>query len=316
MRNVLFISPDFFGHYKTIAAAISRKGLNPIWLNQLPATNILTRILFRFAPKIGYSWADRYFAREMEKHQFVELILIVKGEGVSAATIAKMRQNYPNAKIVLYLWDSLANSFGALDKIRLCDIAYSFDPLDCDRNQSLKHLPMFYSEKVESPAYIQGYAAFIGTLHSNRYQLIKLIGAEIERVTSIKPFLYFYYPNRVVFMILRLVKRGLRGIKLSDVHFEPVPRAQYDTIQAEAEIIIDISHPKQSGLTMRPFEALGAGRKLITNNKIIMRYDFYRPENCYVIDGGECHELCVSGPVHAGFRYGHALKRSSNMIAN
>jgi hypothetical protein len=30
----------------------------------------------------------------------------------------------------------------------------------------------------------------------------------------------------------------------------------------------------------------------------------------------ECHELCVSGPAHAGFRYGHALKRSSNMIAN
>ena len=31
---------------------------------------------------------------------------------------------------------------------------------------------------------------------------------------------------------------------------------------------------------------------------------------------GECHELCVSCPAHAGFRYGHALKRSSNMIAN
>ncbi len=31
---------------------------------------------------------------------------------------------------------------------------------------------------------------------------------------------------------------------------------------------------------------------------------------------GECHELCVSGLAHAGFRYGHALKRSSNMIAN
>ncbi len=30
----------------------------------------------------------------------------------------------------------------------------------------------------------------------------------------------------------------------------------------------------------------------------------------------ECNELCVSGPAHAGFRYGHALKRSSNMIAN
>jgi hypothetical protein len=31
---------------------------------------------------------------------------------------------------------------------------------------------------------------------------------------------------------------------------------------------------------------------------------------------GECPELCVSELAHAGFRYGHALKRSSNMIAN
>lgn len=30
----------------------------------------------------------------------------------------------------------------------------------------------------------------------------------------------------------------------------------------------------------------------------------------------ECHEVCVSGLAHAGFRYCHALKRSSNMIAN
>src|SRR6056297_1194280 len=32
--------------------------------------------------------------------------------------------------------------------------------------------------------------------------------------------------------------------------------------------------------------------------------------------GRECHELCVSGLAHAGFRYGHALKHLSNMIAN
>ena len=29
----------------------------------------------------------------------------------------------------------------------------------------------------------------------------------------------------------------------------------------------------------------------------------------------ECHELCVSGLAHAGFRYSHALKRSSNIMA-
>ncbi len=31
---------------------------------------------------------------------------------------------------------------------------------------------------------------------------------------------------------------------------------------------------------------------------------------------GECPEFCVCVPVHGGFKYSHALKRSSNIIAN
>ncbi len=41
-----------------------------------------------------------------------------------------------------------------------------------------------------------------------------------------------------------------------------------------------------------------------------------KPKHVWNRVPGECHEVCVSGPAHAGFRYGHALKRSSNMIAN
>ena len=34
-----------------------------------------------------------------------------------------------------------------------------------------------------------------------------------------------------------------------------------------------------------------------------------------LVEARECHELCVSGLAHAGFRYSHALKRSSNIMA-
>ena len=33
------------------------------------------------------------------------------------------------------------------------------------------------------------------------------------------------------------------------------------------------------------------------------------------LSDGECHELCVSGLAHGGFRYSHALKRASNIPA-
>ena len=52
-------------------------------------------------------------------------------------------------------------------------------------------------------------------------------------------------------------------------------------------IILDINHPFQSGLTMRTFEALGAGKKLITTNGNIRKYPFYNINNVLVISRNE-----------------------------
>ena len=38
--------------------------------------------------------------------------------------------------------------------------------------------------------------------------------------------------------------------------------------------------------------------------------------NANLIFKWECPEFCVCVPVHGGFKYSHALKRSSNIIAN
>ena len=43
------------------------------------------------------------------------------------------------------------------------------------------------------------------------------------------------------------------------------------SLYKESEVILDINHPGQNGLTMRTFEALGAGKKLITTNTEIKK---------------------------------------------
>lgn len=291
MKNIILISPDTFGYYKEISKAISRKGFNPIWLNQLPTTSTLGRIIFRLFPRIVQPWADKHFTKELKKFNNIERIIIIKGEGISEALISKMREFHSDAKIILYLWDSLANTPGANSKIHLCDASFSFDPIDCEFNKKLEHLPLFYSKKCESNSNIPGSSAFIGTLHSNRYNLIKELASDIEKITKIKSFLYFYHPNKMLFLIMKIMKKSFRKINTSEIHFKPIPRDQFEKVQSTSEIAIDICHPKQSGLTMRSIEALGAGKKLITNNKSIKKYDFYQPENHYVIDNNSKEEF-------------------------
>ena len=50
----------------------------------------------------------------------------------------------------------------------------------------------------------------------------------------------------------------------------------------QAGIVIDINQKGQTGLTRRPIEALLWNKKLVTNNKTIVDYDFYRPENVFI----------------------------------
>ena len=52
----------------------------------------------------------------------------------------------------------------------------------------------------------------------------------------------------------------------------------------DSNVILDINHPGQKGLTMRTFESIGSGKKIITTNSEVKKYCFYSPNNIFVID--------------------------------
>lgn len=55
-------------------------------------------------------------------------------------------------------------------------------------------------------------------------------------------------------------------------------------ITKKAAVILDIKTVEHNGLSLRIFEAIKYQKKLITDNKSIMQYDFYHPNNFYVIE--------------------------------
>lgn len=60
---------------------------------------------------------------------------------------------------------------------------------------------------------------------------------------------------------------------------------------AEVDIIIDIAQDNQNGITWRPLEALFYQKKLITNFDEIIKYDFYTPENIFIIGKDDISSL-------------------------
>lgn len=61
----------------------------------------------------------------------------------------------------------------------------------------------------------------------------------------------------------------------------------------KSKCLVEILNGNQIGLTLRPLEALSLGKKLITNNRLISKYDFYNPNNIFIIDERPWDEIAL-----------------------
>lgn len=76
-----------------------------------------------------------------------------------------------------------------------------------------------------------------------------------------------------------------RKAKRKEFCFAKLTKEEIVNLYEASRCVLDAPQDDQSGLTIRTIECLGAGKKLITTNKNIKEYDFYREENILVIDG-------------------------------
>ena len=61
-----------------------------------------------------------------------------------------------------------------------------------------------------------------------------------------------------------------------------LPRNETIRIMNDSRVLLDIAQPKQDGLSFRIYEAMALEKKIITTNKSVVTYDFYKPENIFV----------------------------------
>ena len=116
-----------------------------------------------------------------------------------------------------------------------------------------------------------------------KYKKSSEIIHELEK-NNYKIFKYSYIQSKLVYIYFKLKSTDFKGSKLKEFTFKRMSSDEMKSIISSSNIIIDCPKKGQSGLTIRTFEALAANKKLITTNKTIINYDFYRPENIYVFD--------------------------------
>lgn len=289
-KKILLIAPIFFGYQLDIRDKLEEFGANVDFLPDRPFQSSFLKAVTRIFRPITTPYSNYFFKKKISSFEEAKFdyIFVVQGESLTPDVLTFMAQSHKNARKILYLWDSFENKKWLLNNIKFFDDVFTFDISDA-RKYQINFRPLFFVDKfldnepslheVELPYYD---LVFIGTIHSDRLKIINAIGSKLD--SSAKFFRYQFLQAKWLFYFKKILSSDFADSKTADFFFKPLSKTKISNLFSMTKAVLDIEHPNQSGLTMRTFEVLASGKKLVTTNKNILVYDFYDPNLIHIID--------------------------------
>jgi hypothetical protein len=285
-RRILLIVASFFGYDKEIVSRLKARGASVAFYEDRPSTKTMSKVLNRLHPAFVQGAAKRHVERILYECRDMNFddIVVIKGEAFTPILLKRLFSAFPKARTTFYMWDSFRNSRGAQAKLALFDRCLSFDPVDAAATKGVVLRPLFFV-----PSYIQQSSLeqdidilFVGTVHTDRYAILKKLALSFP--TGTKPYYFLYFPARFIYYLRRAFDPTFWASKVEEFSFVPLNHKENSALYARARAILDIEREIQTGLTMRTFEVLASGKKLITTNPSIKNFELFNPANICLVD--------------------------------
>lgn len=278
-EKILFIGIGFYDYEIAIKDEFESLGYEVEYFSEVMPENFKDKIYNRNKSTKVQKYLNNKINSLGAEYKFV---VVIKCEFLSYDNLKSLKLKNPKAKFILYLWDSIKRISNIKEKLCFFDKIFSFDRLDCLVEKQLVFLPLFYRNEYnlnQSNNFING-VYHLGWLHSDRFDLLKKIKKQLDDNNINNYFLlytgFFNYLRTV------LLQRQYKYRKL--LIYKPLKVSENINNILKYSISLDITHPDQTGLTMRTIELLGLRKKFITTNRDIVNYDFYNDKNILIID--------------------------------
>lgn len=284
--RILLIGLHYHGYTEAIAEELRLLG-HDVRLHDLQPRTFSMKVLRVTAPRLWQARLDAHHRRilKAERGKAADLVLFIQAHQMSHANFGALRDAFPDARFALYNWDSIANH-DYLDRARYFDTIQTFDPEDAAEHGFL-YLPLFASrqfqdvpDRTNKPRSVY----FVGNIvNPNRYRAIDGFRdyCAAEEI-AFRPYMAGTPVAR------NAMKR--EGLDPGDVSSGPIAPAAFRDMLETSNAVFDFANHAQSGYTMRIFENLCAGKKIITNNARIEREAFYSPDRIHVFRDGDGFE--------------------------
>lgn len=277
-KRILLMAPDFYGYENRITTALEKEGLE-VFFEYIYKPSRGVKYIAKVSKKYYISILEHYYGEIISKYanKKIDFFLVVDGKGISVDFLKEFISNHTGMKSVYYSWDSL-QYFDYLPWRELFDNVYTFDYKD-SHDYGIKYLPLFYTPELEQVGDSKDEKVydllFIASYKESRLSFINSVVEKYHSSLNIKVVLYL--------TIYRYIIDKLKGKRIhgKDVVFHPLPFEKYLELLSKTKVVLDYTAATQTGLPMRIPEAIGARKKIITNNENV-RLEFNNTQNILV----------------------------------
>ena len=284
-KKIIFIGNVFYDYHKIITNKLNEIIGETLFFPE-QRSGWLFKILNNLNPKLINLYQKIYFFFiwiRLRKEKSISHLFVIRGYKMPISFIERIKRKFPNIKTIMYQWDSIKNnSYEYI--IPYFDKVYTFDYKDFETNKKLLFLQLFYTDDIkaiqEKREKTKYHFFCFNSFTLERYnETIKFIQYCKEKNLNAKIFCYIPLSTFIKYKYLKRIP--LRKEFLS---FRPMNRSEYLNNLSLSEIVVDISHSTQSGLSMRIIESYGAGKKVLTTNKAIEKNPLCNDNWIYFFD--------------------------------
>lgn len=277
--KITVISFDFWNYDAHIVDELRKKGIDAHHINigayqhkniGAKITNAFSKIFLK--KNIKNIRRQELILDSLKKLGTQDQILVINPELIERkyhVEIKKFTQKY-----ITYLYDSLARC-PAEHLLDLFDEVFSFDKTDAEKHNfklvtNYNYLPE--NQLDRNPKYSLVYLASF----DNRLKIAEKIANKLNEF-GLK------YNFRIVGK--KSWKKQLPMAKNNGIKYsrKRISHQEIPKIYNESKVLLDLVRENQDGLSFRIFEAMALKKKIITNNKTIVDYDFYNPNNILIL---------------------------------
>ncbi|MBL8480673.1 MAG: hypothetical protein JNJ60_00635 [Rhodocyclaceae bacterium] len=272
-RRCLLIAPlSFYSFHRTLAAGLERRGYAVDLLNEEYPANSFGKVLGKLALPVLRRLTLRGLQARLGAQAPYDLVLIIKGRGLGPAALAYLRTRA--RRIVGYNFDSFGFNPSPLDWHHLTDRYASFDIHDAaERGLPLVHLFSAVARPVTDDRCFD--LSIIQRVHSDRLAYTDRVLRALP--AGQRPFVFLYESSPLTFLLGLLRHPRLYARLWPHISFKPLPYAQAMDALARSRVSFDYAHPKQSGITVRCFEAQSLGVAVLTSNLAAVDSGLFEP---------------------------------------